>query len=244
MLMKPIRVMIMLSILITSITYNAYCQAYNFPIKPGSIEWKKLQTYDEMLQVCQIPDSVLLKMSTKDLMESCLKYPLLLIFLAYDDNKFGFETMCNEFNGFLAFFKRKDAGKYLVEKYRSMNAEVILNDTIPSYKGHETFRFSSIELILTDDNVLGNLNASDKTLLLKEAVKGYDMKMRHQEIYGVFGQMTSVFLTTRVLNTMGNKDWDLYVANNIEAKSFSEKISITNPSTLDSIAVKMKKIIN
>lgn len=45
--MKPIREMIMLSVLITCIANNAYCQAYNFPIKPGSNEWKKLKTHDE-----------------------------------------------------------------------------------------------------------------------------------------------------------------------------------------------------
>ena len=202
------------------------------------------RNYKRMMRCYKYAKSPILlsiKMSTKDLLESCLKYPLLLNFLAYNDNKLGFETMCNEFNGFLELFKRKDAGKCLVEKYRSMNAEVLLNDTIPSYKGHETFRFSVIELILTDDNVLSNLNTSDKMLLLKEAMKGYDMKMKHKEIYGVFGQMTSVFLTIRVLNTMGNKDWDLYVRNNVEVKSFSEKISITNPSALDSIAFRMKR---
>ncbi len=106
--MKLFQLLFVLPILIASITNYTYCQEYNFPIKPGSNDWKKLQTYDEMIQACQIPDSILLKIPTKDLMESCLKYPLLLTFLDYHDNKFGFETMCNKFNGFHEFFKRKE----------------------------------------------------------------------------------------------------------------------------------------
>lgn len=241
--MKPIVVMTILSVLMICIKNNAYCQVYNFPIKPGSNEWKKLQTHDEMLQVCQIPDSVLLKISTKNLLESCLKYPLLLDFLAYNDDKFGFETMCNGFNGFIELKKRNDAGKYLVEKYRGMNAEEIRNDFIPSYKGHDTFRFSTIELILADDNVLSNLNALDKTLLMKDAMKRYEMVMKHQEIYGTFGQMTNVFLTTRVLNTLGNKDWDLYNKDNSEVKLFSDKMLVSTPTMFDSIVLELNKII-
>lgn len=124
-----------------------------------------------------------------------------------------------------------------------MNVEEIRNDFIPSYKGHDTFRFSTIELILTDDNVLSNLNASDKTLLMKDAMKRYEMVMKHQEIYGTFGQMTNVFLTTRVLNTIGNKDWNLYSKNNSEVRLFADKMLISTPTMLDSIVLESKKII-
>jgi hypothetical protein len=240
--MKFIQPIIILFVLATCIATNAYCQAYNFPIKPGSKEWEKLQTHDEMLQVCQIPDSVLMEMSTNDLMESCLKYPLLLDFLAYNNIKSGFETVCNGFNGFIELKKRNDAGKYLVEKYREMNAEEVRNDSIPSYKGHDTFCFSSLELILADDKILSNLDASDKTLLMEDAMKRYEIVMKHQEIYGTFGQMTNVFLTTRVLNTMGNKDWDLYAMNNAEVNFFTENMVISTPETIDSIVVNINKI--
>jgi hypothetical protein len=30
---------------------------YNFPIKPGTEEWKALKTHKEMLEVCQIPEN-------------------------------------------------------------------------------------------------------------------------------------------------------------------------------------------
>jgi len=241
--MKLIQLKITLSILIIGFTNNTLCQVYNFPIKPGSNEWKKLQTHDEMLKVCQIPDTVLSKISTKDLLETCLKYPLLMDYVFYNDTKFGFQTMCDGFNGFIELMKRNDAGKYLVEKYRGMITECILNDTIPSYQGHDSFRSSAIELILANDQILGNLNVSDKTLLIKDAMKGYEMKMRHKDIYGGFGQMTNVFLTTKILNTMDNKDWDLFKKNNIKAMLFSEKMMISGTETLDSIVLELNKII-
>lgn len=50
--------------------------AYNYPIKPGTSEWKTLTSHDQMQRVCQIPDATLKSMSTTDLIETCLNYPL------------------------------------------------------------------------------------------------------------------------------------------------------------------------
>ncbi|MBN2610109.1 MAG: hypothetical protein JXB00_00990 [Bacteroidales bacterium] len=241
--MKLIQLLIMFPILISSITNNTYCQVYNFPIKPGSNDWKKLQTHDEMLQVCQIPDSLLLEMCTKSLLETCLKYPLILDFIFYNDTKLGFETMSNGFNGIIELKKRNDAGKYLGEIYRAMNTESILNDSLQSKIIHDPFRPSVIELILSENKILSNLCDSDKSLLLLDAKKGYEIKLKHKEVYGEFGKMTNIFLMTRILNSMGNKDWELFCMNNNEVKSFSEKMLISNPETLANIILEIEKIV-
>ena len=151
--------------------------------------------------------------------------------------------MSNGFNGFLELKKRNDAGKCLVEKYRSMNFEEILNDSMTSHKGYYTFLFSAIELTLVDDKIISSISVSDKSVLLTDAMKKYEMKVKHKETYGALGQMTNLFLATRVLNTMGYKDWDLFIMNNIEAKSFAESMMISNPATLESIVSESKKLI-
>jgi hypothetical protein len=48
---------------------------YDYPVKPGTAEWKALGSHVEMLKVCQIPDSNLTRMSTADLLETVLNYP-------------------------------------------------------------------------------------------------------------------------------------------------------------------------
>ena len=46
---------------------------YDYPIKPGTEEWKGFTSTQEMIEVCQIPESILKNMSTSDLLDVCLK---------------------------------------------------------------------------------------------------------------------------------------------------------------------------
>ena len=50
---------------------------YDFPIKPGTGEWKKLKSGDEMVDASKIPDSVLISLSTEPLAKTSLNYPML-----------------------------------------------------------------------------------------------------------------------------------------------------------------------
>lgn len=40
---------------------------YDFPVKPGSEAWQQLQTGKEMMEVCQIPETVLKSLTTEAL---------------------------------------------------------------------------------------------------------------------------------------------------------------------------------
>ena len=50
---------------------------YDFPIKPGTEEWKKLKSGDEMVDAFKIPDSVLISLSTEPSAKTSLNYPML-----------------------------------------------------------------------------------------------------------------------------------------------------------------------
>ena len=51
---------------------------WDYPVKPGSKEWQQLTTQELKVRACQIPDELLSQISTKDLVELCLNYPLLM----------------------------------------------------------------------------------------------------------------------------------------------------------------------
>lgn len=44
-------------------------QQWDYPIKPNSKEWKELNSNQEKVKVCQLPDNVLKKTKTSDLLE-------------------------------------------------------------------------------------------------------------------------------------------------------------------------------
>ncbi len=225
------------------ITSNIYCQVYNFPVKPGTNEWRQFQTHDEMIRHCQIPDSIISSMSTKDLLESYLNYPLIMDMFAYDNLKDGFDKTNNTLNCFQILLKREDIGKIIIEKYKVMKVVIDINDTISAKVGDYTFKFSTIELFLSKDEILKKLNQSDKLVLLKDAMLKQEAKILHKNIHGSIGQLTNLYLTAKIMDYMGNSEWDLYVRNNNDVKNFIENMHMFRPELLEVIKLKTKEII-
>ena len=95
-------------------------KAYEYPIKPGTSEWKKLRSHKEMVEVLQIPASDLKNMSTEDLYESVINYPLWGDIFAYDNLQTGFNAVCVQFNGLQELVARKQAGKILLKSIKNL----------------------------------------------------------------------------------------------------------------------------
>ena len=86
---------------------------WDFPVKPGTAEWKSLKNRHERCNACQIPDDVLPVLSTEQLIEVCLRYPFLIDIRAFDNILTGFDKYSRDFNGFRELIKRSDAALVL-----------------------------------------------------------------------------------------------------------------------------------
>ncbi|MEZ4970825.1 MAG: hypothetical protein R2814_14435 [Flavobacteriaceae bacterium] len=107
---------------------NTYGQSYNFPVRPGDEAWKAFNNSDEMYMASQVPNKILESMSTKDLVETCLNYPLIGTLYAYNDLQAGFDALRNKFNGIEELISRKDSGKELTKVYSNMSPEKYEDD--------------------------------------------------------------------------------------------------------------------
>ena len=91
------------TLLLWSLVFCAATSAQNttwsYPVKPGSAEWAAFQSHDEMLAACQIPADVLKSVTTEDLVEICMDYPLIFDAYAYDNLPEGIEKLSAEFYG-------------------------------------------------------------------------------------------------------------------------------------------------
>jgi hypothetical protein len=132
---------------------------YDYPVKPGTAEWKALGSHVEMLKVCQIPDSNLTRMSTADLLETVLNYPLFLDALAYNWPQQGFDAVSGQFNGLQELLKRPDAGTVLLAKYKAMDPKALGQDWTDLQKGGYAFKFMYIEMLLAQPTII---NRSDR----------------------------------------------------------------------------------
>lgn len=148
---------------------------WNYPIKPGTKEWQNLKTPKERINAYNIPDSILYKISTKNLVKSCLNYPDMIVIMHRDDLQSGYNYLKTLFNGFEELEKRPDAGKELIEVYKKIlvidggqvyDANIIVNP------GGTISLVNSGEIIIIDENQLtinngGAFNLNDGEIKIK-----------------------------------------------------------------------------
>jgi hypothetical protein len=210
------------SILLFLLSFSIFSQSsdvpYEFPVKPGTPEWVKFQTHEEMLQACQIPENVLKNISSDALAKTCLEYPLFIDMIAYSTFNEGIERVVKQFNGLQELLGRKDAGKSLMSIY---------SDT-SSAKLDRMFFYSYFEMLLSHDDVLKKLTNADKKALMKASLRRYRERRMNPEVYGPVS-LTPVGLILGKL--MRNTNTVL----SAEIKTSLEKGRLTDLSTLDSI---------
>ena len=90
---------------------------WDYPIKPDMEEWKQFQSREEKVSGCQIPEELLSSLSTEDLTNICLRYPLLSDVFVFNDLNYPANRLYNESNGIRELFKRKDASIELLKYY-------------------------------------------------------------------------------------------------------------------------------
>lgn len=84
--------------------------AYQYPIVPGTDKWKSFTTNDQKLSACQIPQNVLKKMSTENLIKTIRDYPLLPNVYVWNSISEGIQNVKEGFNGLQELYRRKYAG--------------------------------------------------------------------------------------------------------------------------------------
>lgn len=105
---------------------------YIYPIQPGMPEWADFDSHMEMIQACELPDSVLKNISTWGLLETCFKYPLRFDIFAFNIPVNRINRFSRELNGLIELFKRDDAPTVLLYYYRFCGS-IQKTDAYPDY---------------------------------------------------------------------------------------------------------------
>lgn len=102
----------------TPIDENRFC---NKPVAYEGFEskdiWKACKTFDEKLDVCQIPVTVAETLTTDALIQTCINHPLAGMYLAYDDEFEIVKILSGQNNAFKELLHRCDAAWRLVDYY-------------------------------------------------------------------------------------------------------------------------------
>jgi hypothetical protein len=195
---------------------------YDYPIKPGTPEWKALTTTKQKIDACQIPESILSNMSTYDLLETCLNYPFNIDLLSYNQIQDGFNAIRENFNGWRELLQREDLGTQVLKKYSTMIPDSMINQ---QYPGHD---FLVMETLLKQDEVISTLPKEDRIKLLKESYEKYTGKLNHPEKFALFGVISNISLMGKILTV---ENYDPFVQSMKNNKKTKSKIKMGSPFT-------------
>lgn len=173
--------------------------SWDFPIKPGTEKWSQLETETERLNVLQIPDNILKVIDTKELVISCLNYPASIHYTAYDNQFTGFQKVVANFNGLQELITRNDAGRYLIEHYNNAAVDGFIAKDDRLDERYWTVKFTYLELLISQKEIIQNLEAEDRMLLLEITLKKLDLKTQNRDVFSKYDDMNSALIVAGIL---------------------------------------------
>ena len=184
-------------------------QTWDYPVKPGTEEWKKFQSNEEMVKACQVPESILQSLSTNELIDIYLRYPLLYDVFAFNNTDEGLDKLFSDFNGIRALYKRKDASDNLIKRYiQKIHSFSLLNENRSELeKGDFIVAVDMLELILSRFGSEKHHDVERKETaknILRNLVKGYEEKFKYAAYFQGSGFRTNIY--SRASIVMNNKN--------------------------------------
>lgn len=137
---------------------NENTLSWDYPVKPGSDKLKTFQSHDEMVEACRIPESVLSKLHTEELLLICLKHPLILDISAFNFFADGYSSFEMNSNGIREFYQRNDATAVIYSYYKQFNLE----DARMYSSVFFVFRVSVVEYILSAPSVVSKYSVKQR----------------------------------------------------------------------------------
>lgn len=190
------------------IYYPESYSGYMYPVHTGMAKWAKFINHQDMVNACQIPEDVLENMSTTDLVQTVISYPLSIDMFAYSTYSEGFEVVSDKFNGLKELKKRSDAATELLKQYLVLQ-NTVQSSELDSEQGTKTnrlvFNLKTTELLLSQ-SVFHDQLTEDKanTFIMnkgKQQPKSNDNILTAEPIYQseLFG--VTIYWYKRSVNT-------------------------------------------
>jgi hypothetical protein len=221
---KIINLLLLLTIPIISFTQEKV--TWDFPVKSDTEEWKTTRGSANRISKCQIPENILKTLSTRDLLDICLKYPLLIDVFAFNDIDVGFEKYENDFNGFRELLTRPDAIDYLFQKYDAIDASKFPKEKGFMEKGDFIYQLSFIELFISHAQILSKTNKTDRRKFVQKLVSQLEIKESKRNWYVHMMKQTTSRAITRYIENESSEFSPNY--NKLRVKNYT-KFGIPDP---------------
>jgi len=142
----------------TTVKMNQDSETFKYKISAESNEWKSFNSHDEMVQACRIPSNVVSKMTTEELVDAVLSYPLLYDVHFFNKTEDAIEQLKQNSDAFYELINRKDAARILLGSIK--NAESSLQE-------------KTIKLLLEEENLSKHIYNTDDVGILSSTATVY-----------------------------------------------------------------------
>lgn len=114
---------------------------YQYPVTPYDKEWGNYILNEEMYTACQIPQEILDRLTTEELLELVLDCPQLIDIYSYDSIEEGVKLLAERFNGMNALLTREDCLavvsryylEYKIPEKQQLDYDALLPGDDPDY---------------------------------------------------------------------------------------------------------------
>jgi len=197
---------------------------WDYPIKPGSEEWKSLPEFIDRLGLLNIPADKLELITTDQLVKICLDYPYFGLIFTRNSLQQGYEFIRNNFNGFRELEGRLDAARYILEEYEKMNPAGFVPESSPTEIGEYMAQFTFIELLLAQYPILNSIDEDTKARIIEETLEKFKGKAGIKS-YGIVGLSTTAFVMGRIIYGLDNNFPNLTNEERLEIKELLNNCS-------------------
>lgn len=218
-------------------------QVWDYPVKPGTEEWKKFNSNEEMVDACQIPEDVLTSLSTDDLTELCLQYPLLYDIFAFDNLNNGLDKLFSDFNGVRELSKRKDVFERLLEryKYKIQNLSFLEGEVSDVEKGLFIISVSALEVLLSRFDIQDDAAEGISREVLQNLVFGYERKSIFVDYFKGFGFRTNFYSRIHVISKINKQSLEKLPQEAINTVLFSGAVDVQSMNIIDELSYQLIK---
>jgi len=186
--MKSAIITVALLIIIFSCSHNEIipsdCEAlkaqgiidsFSYPFRPGSSEWKSLNSHTEMIAAVTVPEEELHSMCTQGLVYTCVYCPLFIDLFVCNHLRDCFLGLTGNVNSFGELITRSDAGSELFNYYRTY-----FDTTKSGSKALETqFKIYEFETFFGQHEFLITLNNYELNAVIREVYSKLKYKQRN-----------------------------------------------------------------
>ncbi|HNS30666.1 MAG TPA: hypothetical protein PKL52_09065 [Tenuifilaceae bacterium] len=199
-----------LILLLLVIPTLAFSQTWDYPVKPESNDWNLLKSNKAKVEACQIPESVLFGIKTKELFNICFQYPLLNDIYAFNDLSIGINKLFKDFNGIRELFGRSNISQLLLEEYRSKlrQQEFLESEVSDIIKGEFIVSISTIELFLGLYEMRNEVDNQIKKEVVEILLEGYELKKRNPNYYMGIGFVTNIYSRYLIISKVQERTLD------------------------------------